>query len=220
MDSHIKVLVRVNGTWDTHGNFSSKYDTIIDVRCETTLNSLMDTVKAHIPMDWSQNDVRLSYMVALCPPPIVISDDAELLFYLRLKSYQNDMSYLPLCMEVLPTDPVRDVFAQDISSYDVVPASNTCYTTQTLACTPDVTGQSNTNNMSSKTFNGIIDPSNSMKRTNRTKRRRPSAKPDDVISHYHPTTLQLDSIYKSKEDLCHHLQMYAVSNSFQYKTKR
>ncbi|VFQ85738.1 unnamed protein product [Cuscuta campestris] len=59
-----------------------------------------------------------------------------------------------------------------------------------------------------------------MKRTNRTKRRTPSAKPVDVFSHYHPTTLQLDSIYKSKEDLCHHLQMYAVSNSFQYKTKR
>ncbi|RAL42495.1 hypothetical protein DM860_011113 [Cuscuta australis] len=220
MDSHIKVLVRVDGTWDTLGNFSSKYDIIIDVRCETTLNSLMDTVKAHIPMDWSQNDVRFSYIVALCPPPIVILDDAELLFYLRLKSYQNDMSYLPLCMEVLPTDTVRDMSAQDISSYAPVPASNTCYTTHTLACTPNLTGQSNTNNMSSKTSNGDSDPSNSMKRTNRTKRRTPSAKPVDVISHYHPTTLQLDSIYKSKEDLCHHLQMYAVSNRFQYKTKR
>ncbi|VFQ70075.1 unnamed protein product [Cuscuta campestris] len=44
----------------------------------------------------------------------------------------------------------------------------------------------------------------------------------DVISHYHPTTIRVDGIYKSKDDLCKHLQMYAVymSNSFQYRTKR
>ncbi|VFQ60321.1 unnamed protein product [Cuscuta campestris] len=191
--------------WDTLGNFSSKYDTVIDVHVETSPKSLMDTVKAHIAMDWSQNDVRFSYMVALCPLPIVISDDAELLFYLRLKSYQNNISYLPLCMEVLPTVTAGDVSAQDISSYPPLPVSNTGYTPHTMVCTANLTGQSNPNNLQSSTSNVKSDSSKNMKQTKRTKR---NAKSVDVLSHYHPTTLQLDSIYKSKEDLCHHLQMF------------
>ncbi|VFQ70853.1 unnamed protein product [Cuscuta campestris] len=220
MDSHIKVLVRVGGTWDTLGNFSSKYDTVIDVRNEVSLKSLMDTIKADISMDWYQNDIRFSYMVALCPPPIVIADDSELLFYLRLKSYQNDVPYLPLCMEVLPTATVAQLNGQANSSCALSPDINICYNSHSVDSTPNLTGQSNTNHMSIKISSGKSDHSNSMKRTSQTKRRRHPTNPVDVISHYHPTTLQVDSIYKSKQDLYHHLQMYAVSNSFQYKTKR
>ncbi|VFQ59359.1 unnamed protein product [Cuscuta campestris] len=93
-------------------------DTVHQEDSEPSLKTLMDTVKADISMDWTQNDIRFSYMVALCPPPIVIVDDAELLFYLKLKSHQTDLSYLPLCMEVLPTATATHLSAQDNPSFD------------------------------------------------------------------------------------------------------
>lgn len=80
MDSNMRVLLRVDGTWDTFRNFTSKYDTVIEVPNETSLKSLMDSAKAVIFMDWSQNYIRFSYIVASCPLPIVLADVAELLF--------------------------------------------------------------------------------------------------------------------------------------------
>ncbi|RAL49764.1 hypothetical protein DM860_002055 [Cuscuta australis] len=205
MDSSIKVLLRVDGSWNNLGNFTSKHDTVIHVHSEASLRTLLDTVKADISMDWTQNDIRFSYMVALCPPPIVIVDDAELLFYLKLKSHQTDLSYLPLCMEFLPTATATHLSAQANPSYEPSELSE-CQYLQSL--------------MPNEFSNANSDPSNNTNRTNRTKRRIFPSNSVDVISHYHPTTLQIDSIYKSKEDLCHHLRMYAVSNNFQYKTKR
>ncbi|VFQ77901.1 unnamed protein product [Cuscuta campestris] len=42
--------------------------------------------------------------------------------------------------------------------------------------------------------------------------------PNVVISHYHPTTIRMDCIYKSKMDLQHHLQMFSIVNNFQFRT--
>ncbi|VFQ59275.1 unnamed protein product [Cuscuta campestris] len=99
MGSNLMILLHVDGTWDTHGSFTSKYNTVIEVLEKTSFQSFLDLLKSVIRIDWSQNIVRLSYIVAGSPPPIVVSDDSELLFYLKLKSFQNDTSHLPLCVE-------------------------------------------------------------------------------------------------------------------------
>ncbi|VFQ78817.1 unnamed protein product [Cuscuta campestris] len=262
MDSNIKVLVCVDRTWDTLENFTSKYDTVIHVPSYCSLCSLIDTVKADISMDWSQIDIRFSYIVAMCPPPIIIADDSELLFYLKLKCHKNEMSYLPLCIEFLPSAKASPPSALPNPSSAPDSVCEMANTPLSMASTPKQTWQTSSICIPNEIPNGMSEPSNdnafhgdhelhnnvvldgisniskhpytqaphsshadtpslkkslsfndNTKRTNRCKRKRMPTNAVDAISHYHPTTIQVDSIYKSKEDLCHHLQMFGSYHS-------
>ncbi|VFQ76781.1 unnamed protein product [Cuscuta campestris] len=67
MGLQVLVLLRVDGTWDTHGIFTTKYNIVIEVPNDTMLSSLLDILKCAICIDWSQNGVRLSCIVESYP---------------------------------------------------------------------------------------------------------------------------------------------------------
>ncbi|CAH9087547.1 unnamed protein product [Cuscuta epithymum] len=165
-------------------------------------------------------------------PPVFIVDDETLKFYLYMKCLQSDVAKLPLCVE----------FKSETVSvlHDFVPLHNSVAhgsTTSSLSlhvsdsdCSNQWNGlhsnlasideedefcSSSEGNISSSTilpnFSGVGSKSLSLQSASVNH-------PVDIISHYHPTCVMINTIYTNKADLLHHLKLYIITNSFQFRT--
>ncbi|CAH9114480.1 unnamed protein product, partial [Cuscuta europaea] len=93
------IMIKYDGQWVSDTLFSSIHVAAITIPLNCTFQSLYSCVCNAMGENYARKNIKISYVFATCPPPMNVCDDASLLFYLQLKSFQKDPMQMLLCVE-------------------------------------------------------------------------------------------------------------------------
>ncbi|RAL42549.1 hypothetical protein DM860_011167 [Cuscuta australis] len=170
---------------------------------------------------------RVSYAVGSILPPVNINDESSFQFYMQLKCIECDFTKLSLCIEFDTNDTsscfeavpfCRESYIKSqgviMSRFNefgsIIDASSSTFPVPSIGNSQSLLLTQFTQPLSLSSEDVCIAESTDSASVEST--------PNVVISHYHPTTIHMDCIYKSKMDLQHHLQMFSNFNNFQFRT--
>ncbi|CAH9096997.1 unnamed protein product, partial [Cuscuta epithymum] len=221
--SNIRVMIKVHGEWDSNLQFHSLCSIPIDIPLSCSFHDFCNILNGSLGLKYMEEHIRISYVFELCPPPVVINDDASLMFYLQMKFIQSDVNKLPLCIEVL--QPVQGGIVNEVSNDGTTAVCDDGHL-EVINETEPVGGPNETT-----TFAGDIVVHDSGIECSDLS---PLSFGDNVlnddspssfevplpsfVSHFDPTRLAVDAIYESKKDFDFNLKMFAITNFFQYRT--
>ncbi|VFQ78873.1 unnamed protein product [Cuscuta campestris] len=155
---------------------------------------------------------RVSYVVGSILPPVNIDDESSFQFYMQLKCIECDFTKLSLCIEfdTNNTSSQGVIMSQFNEFGTIIDASSSTFLVPSVGTSQSLLLTQFTQPLSLSSEDVCIAESTDSVSVEST--------PTVVISHYHPTTIRMDCIYKSKMDLQHHLQMFSIVNNFQFRT--
>ncbi|RAL50867.1 hypothetical protein DM860_005223 [Cuscuta australis] len=155
---------------------------------------------------------RVSYAVGSILPPVNIDDESSFQFYMQLKCIECDFTKLSLCIEFDTNNTSsQGVIMSQFNEFDtIIDASSSTFPVPSVGTSQSLLLTQFTQPLSLSSEDVCIAESIDSVSVEST--------PNVVISHYHPTTIRMDCIYKSKMDLQHHLQMFSIVNNFQFRT--
>ncbi|CAH9128404.1 unnamed protein product, partial [Cuscuta epithymum] len=244
MDSEILIMLKLNGTWNSALTFTHTDTCFVHVHYLATYSSFIQMFTPVILQYKPDHHFKLSYLVESCPPPVIVNDELTFRFYLQLKCVQPASHKYPLCVEFFPrpaftiqpiqlpkpseqshfsanTPSIQNLshgmqFYKD-SEFDLGDAQHTVSgTSNPISCTSDIDMIETMNNASTSD----LEDSDSLSDSPLPLSPQPQYNFHNVeiITHHHPTCIVLHAIYLNKRELKYHLQMYAITNGFQYRT--
>ncbi|CAH9055782.1 unnamed protein product [Cuscuta europaea] len=238
MDSIVMIMLKLGGSWTNDYNFNSNLTFAIQVLYSSTYKDFIEQLSSILSDSYNAtSELKLSYMVDGCPPPVYINDEASFRFFLNLKVLQTDFSKYPLCVEfsihgytpcsVPATENTVPIYASPshVSSeeHDNISGQKSDSNSYTI-----FQHESNLTQKSPSpiTINDDVyhSPLSSVSPCQSPPTHLHSTESFsfhhnvEVITHYHPTQIMKYAIYNSKFDLSHHLKLYAIDNGFQYRT--
>ena len=95
----IQVLIKYKGTWDEHGTYKNYKATGMLLPCHSENKGLCNTAKNSMNLTDTNYDFTFSYKMDNDCPPITISSDCNLAFYIDLKRSVLDVMKFPLCID-------------------------------------------------------------------------------------------------------------------------
>ena len=93
----IQVLIKYEGTWDEHGTYKNYKATGMLLPCDSDYKGLCNTAKNSMNLTDTNYDFTFSYKMDNDCPPITISSDCNLAFYIDLKRSVSDAMKFQLC---------------------------------------------------------------------------------------------------------------------------
>ncbi|CAH9094218.1 unnamed protein product [Cuscuta europaea] len=238
MDVVVFVMLKLDGSWSSDFTFNHTDTYVIHVRSLATYDSFIAMFTEMLLQYRPHHKFILSYFVEGSPHPVKINDESSFRFYLDLKLIEPDPYKFPLCVEFYSTNTLtihseeqhnpcyQSYISSGQSSSNIICQG----TTSGKHCDFDFGDGVPFESLSSHSdlITSVVNGSTSHSEDNDTfsdESLPPSPKSDysfhnlEVITYHHPTCIALHVIYMNKLELIYHLKMFAISNSFQYRTK-
>ncbi|RAL53595.1 hypothetical protein DM860_012210 [Cuscuta australis] len=242
-----RVLLCLDGEWTSDGSFRSKSFHELIISFESSFRMLIDAVRSLLGQVNEHTTLKISYKCNSSPHPVLIDDDKSLDSYLTMKSQDLDLDSMPMCIELFHNYHTHVGTCSSLPNDQTLcmtPSSFNSLSDQSN----DVASVERSVSSSHQSTNYVMDsplincPS-SYQRDNGGYTmdivvREPNLDNDDnstvvlsandictnldfqVVTRFDPTKIELDAIYENKGDLIYHLKMLAISNLFQFHTKR
>lgn len=95
----IQVLIKYEGKWDELGRYNNFKATGMLLPCDSDYKGLCNTAKKFMNLEGNDFEFSISYEMDNDCPPIKISSDCNLAFYIDLKRSVSDAMKYPLYIE-------------------------------------------------------------------------------------------------------------------------
>ena len=118
---NIQVLIKYEGTWDEHGTYKNYKATGMLLPCDSDYKGLCNTAKNSMNLTSTNYDFTFSYKLDTDCPPITISSDCNLAFYIDLKRSVSNAGKFPLCIDRM--QHIQTSYSTT-SLWDLVPTTN------------------------------------------------------------------------------------------------
>ena len=95
----IQVLIKYDGTWDKHETYKNYKATGMLLSCDSDYEGLCNAVKNSMNLTNTNYNLTFSYKMDNDFPPITISSDYNIAFYIDLKRTVSDAMKFSLCID-------------------------------------------------------------------------------------------------------------------------
>ncbi|XP_050224634.1 uncharacterized protein LOC126674254 [Mercurialis annua] len=211
---NILVFVHYNGRWNQNMEYIDFEPIGIVVNTACDYNNFQEILYKQLQINHMSTLLEIKYQVRSNYPPLKISDNVNLSFYLELKKNESDCMKYPLCIST--TTSQKEVSFLDstftLSNADIPHSEYASKSTFEIGSTSDKQGEIpdliHYAKMISKNTMQIEDEVQS------------NFKEDIIITDPRQKEIKEGQIYKDKEVLKTVLSFYAINNHFQFKVQR
>ncbi|XP_050214125.2 uncharacterized protein LOC126665383 [Mercurialis annua] len=218
-DMHsILIFVHYNGEWNQNMEYVNFEPMGILVKEDSDYNSLLEILSKQLNINLMSTCLEIKYQVKNNYPPMKITDNGNLSFYLELKKNATDCMMYPLCIsfissgnEVAFFDSTFNVSNADVQSGQQ--SANASRSTYEVGSTSE-----KRNEQMSDVINYARFLNNEF--THDEDEVESNFKDDNLITDTKHREIKEGQSYKNKDVLKSILSTYAINNHFQFKVQR
>ncbi|XP_050211388.1 uncharacterized protein LOC126661576 [Mercurialis annua] len=215
---NILIFVHYNGEWNQNMEYINFEAMGMLVQQESSYRNFVEILSQQLNINHMSTLLEIKYQVKINYPPMKITDNGSLKFYLELKKNATDCMIYPLCVSVASSG--REIAFFDttfkVSNADIQSAQQSASATKStheIGSTSEKQKEAISDVIlyAKSLTNDLIDNEDEVES---------NFKDEHVISDTRHSDIKEGQSYKNKEVLKSVLSFYAIKNHFQFKVRR
>ncbi|XP_050234423.1 uncharacterized protein LOC126682721 [Mercurialis annua] len=214
----ILIFVHYNGEWNQNMEYVNFEPMGILVKEDSDYNSLLEILSKQLNINLMSTSLEIKYQVKNNYPPMKITDNGNLSFYLELKKNATDCMMYPLCISFISSGNEVAFFDStfNVSNADVQSGQQSANASRS---TYEV---GSTSEKRKEQMSDVINYARFLNNefTHDEDEVESNFKDDNLITDTKHREIKEGQSYKNKDVLKSVLSSYAINNHFQFKVRR